>query len=87
VLTFEPIKGLTIMPSIRVVGTRIKGTYDAGSDTMPAYYTLDFYSGYQLSKNCKAFIDLRNITNQQYFDIVGYNSKRFNMMVGLNVGL
>lgn len=85
VLTFEPIKGFTIMPSIRVVGTRIKGTYDAGPDTMPAYYTVDFYGGYQLSKKCKAFVDFRNITNQQYFDIVGYNSKRFNMMTGISL--
>lgn len=87
VLNFEPIKNLTFMPSVRVVGTRIKGTYDAGPDTMPAYYTLDFYTGYKLSKTFKAFIDLRNITNQQYFDIVGYNNKRFNMMLGLSIGL
>ncbi len=87
ILNLEILKGLEIMPSVRVVGTRIKGTYDAGPDTMPAYYTIDFYTGYKFSKSCKAFIDLRNITNQQYFDIVGYNSKRFNMMVGLRIGL
>lgn len=85
VLTFEPVKGVTIIPSIRVVGTRIKGTYDAGPSTMPAYYTVDFYGGYQLSKKCKAFVDFRNITNQLYFDIVGYNSKRFNMMTGISL--
>lgn len=85
VFNFEPIKGLEFMPSVRVVGTRIKGTYDAGPDTMPAYYTIDFYTGYKFSKNCKAFLDLRNITNQQYFDIVGYNSKRFNMMAGISL--
>lgn len=85
VLTYEPVKGLEIMPSVRVVGTRIKGTYDAGPDTMPAYYTLDFYGGYQFSKKCKAFIDFRNITNQLYFDIPGYNSKRFNMMTGISL--
>jgi vitamin B12 transporter len=85
VLNFEPIKGLEFMPSVRVVGTRIKGTYDAGPDQMPAYYTFDFYTGFKFSKNCKAFLDLRNITNQQYFDIVGYTSKRFNMMTGISL--
>lgn len=54
-------------------------------DTMPAYYTIDFYTGYKFSKNCKAVLDFRNIANQQYFDIVGYNSKRFNMMVGISL--
>ncbi|MCX6207604.1 MAG: TonB-dependent receptor [Bacteroidetes bacterium] len=87
VLNFAPIKGLELMPSVRVVGTRIKGTYDAGPAKMPAYYTIDFYTGYQFSKHCKAFLDLRNITNQQYFDIVGYTSKRFNMMAGVSIGL
>jgi vitamin B12 transporter len=83
--TTEISKGLTFVPSVRIVGTRLKGIYDAGPDKMPAYYTLDFYVGYALSKNCKAFIDLRNITNQEYFDIVGYNSKRFNMMTGISL--
>jgi vitamin B12 transporter len=87
VFNFEPLKGLELMPSVRIVGTRIKGTYDAGTDIMPAYYTLDFYTGYKFSKNCSAFLDLRNITNQQYFDIVGYTSKRFNMMAGVRIGL
>jgi vitamin B12 transporter len=85
VFNFEPIKGLELMPSLRVVGTRIKGTYDAGPDIMPAYYILDLYTGYKFSKNCKAFFDLRNITDQQYFDIVGYTTKRFNMMAGISL--
>ncbi len=84
VLNLQPTKSLTIMPSIRYVGTRVKGTYDAGPEKMPAYNTLDFYVGYAASKKAKLFIDLRNITNQEYFEIVGYNSKRFNMMVGCN---
>jgi vitamin B12 transporter len=74
------------MPSFRFVGSRIKGTYDAGSDKMPAYYTVDLYTGYYFAKKSKAFIDLRNITNQQYFDIVGYTSKRFNLMAGISIG-
>ncbi len=85
VFTAEISKGFTVMPSFRLVGTRLKGLYDAGPDKMPSYYTIDLYLGYQLSKNCRAFIDLRNITNQQYFDIIGYTSKRFNMMAGLNL--
>jgi vitamin B12 transporter len=84
ILNLQPTKSLTLMPSFRYVGTRVKGTYDAGPEKMPAYYTLDFYVGYAASKKAKLFIDLKNITNQEYFEIVGYNSKRFNMMVGCN---
>ncbi len=78
-------KGFTFSPSFRFIGERLRGTYDAGPEKMPAYYTLDLYFGYALSKKCKAFMDLRNITNQEYFDIVGYNSKRFNMMTGISL--
>jgi len=81
----ELFKGVTFAPSFRFVGNRLKGMYDAGPDKMPSYYTIDLYLGYALSKKCRAFIDLRNITNQEYFDIVGYNSKRFNMMAGINL--
>ncbi len=83
----EISQGVSFAPSFRFVGNRMKGTYDAGPDTMPSYYTLDLYFGYTVSKQCRAFIDFRNITNQEYFDIVGYNSKRFNMMTGISLSL
>jgi len=82
-LTVEPVKGLTVAPSFRFVGTRIKGTYDAGPATMPQYYTLDFYAAYNIVKQCRLFVDLRNLTDQQYFDVPGYNSRRFNFMAGI----
>jgi vitamin B12 transporter len=81
----ELTKGFSFSPSFRFIGERLKGLYDAGPEKMPAYYTIDFYFGYTISKKCRAFMDLRNITNQEYFDIVGYNSKRFNMMTGINL--
>lgn len=75
------------MPSFRFVGTRLKGQYDAGPATQPSYYTIDLYSGYEFAKHFRVFVDLRNITNQQYFDVVGYNSKKFNVMAGLSFSL
>ena len=86
VLTWQPSAKLTLMPSLRYIGTRLKGTYDAGPEKMPAYTTIDLYMGYALTKRTKCFIDLRNLTNQEYFDVVGYNSKRFNLMAGLTFG-
>lgn len=87
VLTLQPTKSLTIMPSFRFVGTRLKGQYDAGPAQMPQYYTIDCYLGYEFAKHFRVFVDLRNITNQQYFDVVGYNSKKFNVMAGLSFSL
>jgi vitamin B12 transporter len=85
IFTTEITEGFTFAPSFRFIGNRLKGMYDAGPANMPSYYTIDLYFGYVLSKKCRAFVDLRNITNQEYFDIVGYNSKRFNMMTGISL--
>ena len=83
-LTIHPVKELTLMPSFRFVGSRLKGEYDAGPTTMPQYYTVDFYAAYHFTKQFRAFVDLRNITDQKYFDIVGYNSRQSNFTVGIS---
>lgn len=82
--TVQPVSGFTIAPSFRFVGTRLKGQYDAGPALMPQYYTIDLYAAYYFVKQCRFFIDLRNITDQQYFDVPGYNSRRFNVMAGIS---
>ena len=83
-LTIQPIKQLTLMPSFRFVGNRLKGMYDAGAVKMPQYYTLDLYAGYNLTKQCRFFVDWRNLTDQKYSDIIGYNSRRANVTIGLS---
>lgn len=82
-ISIQPAKGLTLSPSFRFVGTRLKGQYDAGPDTQPQYYTIDFYAGYSFAKHFRTFMDVRNITNQKYFDVVGYNSRQLNVMAGI----
>jgi len=86
-LSFTPYKGFTVSPSFKYIGTRLKNPYDVGATELPAYYTIDCYLGYKIFKNNNLFIDFHNITNQEYFDIPGYNSKRFNMMAGINIQL
>ncbi|MFM9910530.1 MAG: TonB-dependent receptor plug domain-containing protein [Chitinophagaceae bacterium] len=83
VLTIEPFIGFMLVPSFRFVGTRLKGPYDAGEPQMPSYYTIDLYGSYNFSKRIKVFLDLRNITNQTYFDIAGYNNRKFNFITGI----
>ncbi|RXK59720.1 TonB-dependent receptor [Lacibacter luteus] len=84
VLTLEPVKGLTLMPSFRFISSRLKGAYDPGPAQMPSYYTIDFYTGYQATKNLRLFVDLRNITDQVYYDVPGYNSRKFNVTGGVS---
>lgn len=84
-VTVMPIKNLTTMASVRFVGTRLKGPYDLGPNTMPAYYTVDLYASYKIFKYGQLFVDLKNLTNQTYFDVVGYNTRARNFMTGIQV--
>jgi vitamin B12 transporter len=84
VLTVQPTAAITLMPSFRFVGTRLKGQYDFGPNPMPQYYTIDFYAAYNVTPRIRLFADLRNITDQQYFDVPGYNSRRFNFTTGVS---
>lgn len=52
---------------------------------LKGYYTWDMYASYLISKNIKTFADLRNITDQLYFDQEGFATRRFNMNVGLSL--
>ena len=63
-------------------GKRWDPVYGAAPLPLAAYYTIDVYGEYKCSKSVKTFIDLKNITNQLYFDTRGYNSRRFNVMAG-----
>ena len=57
-------------------------TYANEPKRLAAYYNLDLYASYQPVEKIKIFADLRNVTNQQYFDLYGYNNRRFNFMAG-----
>ena len=59
-------------------------TYGAAPGEMPAYYVWNLYSTYSITKNIKAFVDLKNITDEKYSEVMGYNSRRFNFMAGVN---
>jgi vitamin B12 transporter len=62
-------------------------TFATEKKVLGAYYNLDLYASYQPAAFLKVFADLRNITNQQYFDLYGYNSRRFNFMAGVMLSL
>lgn len=72
--------------ALRTVGKRIESVYGGPPSTVDAfaYYTLDGYAEYKFCRQLKTFVDLKNITSQQFFDIPGYNSKKFNFMAGIS---
>jgi vitamin B12 transporter len=57
-------------------------TFDTEKKVLKDYYNMDVYAAYQAVKSIKIFVDFRNVTNQEYFDLYGYNNRRFNCMAG-----
>lgn len=86
-LTLNPVKNLALVPAFRYVGKRLPGAYDIGPNPMKPYYTINLYASYTLCGKATLFADFRNITNQQYFDVYGYNSRRANFMIGFSAAL
>jgi vitamin B12 transporter len=61
--------------------------YGARPEILKAYLTIDLYGEYKFDKKVKIFLALNNLTGQQYFDILGYNSKIFNFTTGVSFQL
>jgi vitamin B12 transporter len=59
-------------------------TFEQQAITLKNYVQVNFYAEYALAKRAvKLFADLRNITNEDYSDIYGYNTARFNAYGGV----
>jgi len=50
-----------------------------------SYHNLDLHVSYMAHTSVKVFADVRNITNQQYAETFGYNSRKFNFIAGVAV--
>jgi vitamin B12 transporter len=60
-------------------------TFAAEPKDLDAYYNIDIFAKYKVLKTLEFYADFRNISNQQYFELYGYNSRRFNMMAGIHL--
>ena len=79
---FYPCKAWTVSASFRHVGARQEFIFGGAPQELKAYSTVDFYTAYDLKQTLKLFADLRNIFDTKYTDAYGYNSRRFNFMIG-----
>lgn len=83
----QATKALFISTHLRTVSKREEFIYGRKPVKLDNYYTLDLYGEYRFAQRWKMFIDLKNITDQKYFDFLGYNSKAFNFNAGISVSL
>ncbi|MEO8582472.1 MAG: TonB-dependent receptor [Flavitalea sp.] len=73
--------------NVRVAAKRLEPVYGGAPVALASYYSADVYGEYKLCKSFKLFADFRNVTNQHYFEVLGYNTRGFNFTGGARVSL
>jgi vitamin B12 transporter len=84
-ITYNFTKAVSVSTLLKYVGKRFEPVYASDPELLDDYFAIDFASQFRFNKNVKAFIDLKNITNKKYFDVLGYNSRRFNFSTGIEL--
>lgn len=69
--------------SVRSVNKAASGQYDAKDVVLGDYTTINLYQDFQINSQFKVYLDAKNLTNKTFFDVPGYNSRKFNFMAGL----
>jgi vitamin B12 transporter len=82
---YQPMKSLNFSATTRIVGKRFEGIFEAAPKELKNYYTVDLFGSYNICQKYRFFVEVRNITDQQFFDVLGYNSRRNNFMAGLQI--
>ncbi len=84
---WQATKEIFISTLIHSVSKRDEFVYGGQPEILKGYTTIDLYGEYKLGKNARVFLDLKNISNKQYFDFLGYNTRRFNFTTGISFQL
>ena len=80
-------KELFVSVQTHSVSKKEEFIYGSSPEILKGYTTIDLYGQYQFGRLIKTFIDLKNIANKQYSDILGYNSRRFSFITGVSFQL
>jgi len=68
----------------RITGERLEPRFMDSPLQLEAFQVADLYVGYALKNGLRLFFDLRNVTNQRYFEVAGFNARGRNFMTGLS---
>lgn len=85
----QATENLYVSANYRYFGNRTDGNFSTYKvETLPAYKLLNAYAEYALAKKrVKIFFDAKNILNEKYNEIIGYNSLGFNFNTGVSFNI
>jgi len=85
----QATKNLYVNANFRYFGMRNDGNFDTYKvENLPAYKLLSAYAEYSLfKKRLKVFFDAKNILDEKYNEIIGYNTMGFNFNTGMSFNI
>ena len=86
-LGWQATEELFLSTQMHAVSKREEFIYGAVPETLRGYALIDVYVEYLFRKELKCFFDCKNVGNKKYVDLLGYNSKRFNVNAGIQFKL
>ena len=86
-VNYQPSEVVNLSAHFKTVSNFYEEQYFATPYQLKGYYILDLYGEYRFNKKFKIFADLQNVTDQRYFDITGFNTKKINLNAGININL
>jgi vitamin B12 transporter len=84
-ISVEPVEHLLVSVSGKYASKRWDiGGYMKPDAPLNSYFLLGAYTEYKYNEQVKFFVDLQNITNKKFFDVMGYNSIPFLLNAGVS---
>ncbi|MCK8490670.1 TonB-dependent receptor [Spirosoma sp. RP8] len=85
---YQIIPRLFVSATMRSIGERTDRFYNGEtfateSVTLTSYTTIDLYAEGQITPKLRLFADVRNLFDQTYYDVYGYNTRRRNANIGI----
>jgi vitamin B12 transporter len=85
-ISFQATERLFLRVNGRFLGKRFEPRFMESPIELDAYETVDIYGEYRFFKKSILFLELKNIFNEGYFDVAGFNTRRRNFMAGIRIG-
>ncbi len=92
-VSYKVTPKLFISANLKTIGNRSDlyfnlSTFDTENVVLEPYTLIDLYVEYTIWKdNLKVWLDAKNLLNQNYAEVYGYNTQQVNFMAGLNIRL
>lgn len=80
---FRATDNLSIRLAARILGARLEPRFMAAPVRLDPYQVLDLSAEYRIRPTLRAFVDIRNLTNARYFDVLGFAARPIHFMTGI----